>query len=218
MMYAELRAAEFGLLNEERQGDLFRAALASALPRTLRRLRSLTGLSLRGPLPRSALAPLAEADVAPLAAAVARVYAANLRAVRALAREHGFAALFVRQPFVATKEVKSADELAHEASLTLDVGLRRRLAAAVGEACRRHPDVEGSADVLDLSTLFDKETRPVYVNLCHLSESANATIAEAMLPAIEAALQRAADASQRNPIESQGKAATTASATSSAAK
>ncbi|MGH7064411.1 MAG: hypothetical protein ACREET_10045, partial [Stellaceae bacterium] len=45
------RRAEFNLLHPDRRGDLYAAALMTAVPRSLRRLRKLTGLGLQGPLP-----------------------------------------------------------------------------------------------------------------------------------------------------------------------
>ncbi len=47
----ERRRAEFNLLHPDRRRDLLVAALIMMAPRTLRRLRQLTGLALRGPLP-----------------------------------------------------------------------------------------------------------------------------------------------------------------------
>ena len=53
------RRAEFNLLHPDRRRDLMAAALISAAPRTLRRLRRLTGLPLRGPLPLEQDGPVA---------------------------------------------------------------------------------------------------------------------------------------------------------------
>ena len=65
--------------------------------------------------------------------------------------------------------------------------LRRRLFAAIIEEYRRHPELAGAADVVDLSALFDDRTEPVYIDFYHLSEEGNAAVTEAMLPAINAA-------------------------------
>ena len=56
------------------------------------------------------------------------------------------------------------------------------------DAFRRHPDLKGASDVVDLSSLFDDEAKPVYLDFSHLSETANVTVAEAMLPTVEAAV------------------------------
>ena len=80
------RHAEFNLLQPDRRRDLVVAALMAAAPRTLRRLRSLTGLALRCPLP-AGNADLSQVDIPRLAREVVAVYAFNLRVVRLLARE-----------------------------------------------------------------------------------------------------------------------------------
>ena len=181
------RRAEFNLLHPTRRGDLIKAALMTAAPRTLRRLRELTGLGLRGPLPGRD-ADLAQIDLAELAAGVIEVYAANLRFVRLLAREYGFRVLFFWQPAITTKKTKSPDEQRFEADYTRDVVSRRRFYAAVAEARRSHPDIAGADDAIDLSAIFDEVSEPVYIDAFHLSEAGNAAVAEAMLPRLAAAL------------------------------
>ena len=67
------RVAEFNLLNPSRRGDLMLAALAAAMPRSLRRLRQLTGFALRGPMPPPD-ADLSRIDVARLAREIIDAY------------------------------------------------------------------------------------------------------------------------------------------------
>jgi hypothetical protein len=98
------RVAEFNLLNPGRRGDLMLAALAAAMPRSLRRLRRLTGLSLRGPMPPPD-ADLSQIDLDRLARQIVDAYAANVRLARLIAREHGFRTLFFWQPVITTKTV-----------------------------------------------------------------------------------------------------------------
>ena len=184
----EARSAEFALLSEERRLDLVRAAFAGVMPRTLRRLREWTGLDLRGPLPRSRHVLLSEEQLAPLARAVIEIYAANVRMIRVLACAYGFHALFFWQPVLASKKVKSENELRWEKTAARDIAKRRQLVAASHDAFRRHPDLKGASDVVNLSSLFDDEAKPVYLDFSHLSETANVTVAEAMLPTVEAAV------------------------------
>ena len=184
----EARSAEFNLLSEERRLDLVRAAFAGVMPRTLRRLRQWTGLDLRGPLPRSQHVVLSEEQLAPLARAVIEIYAANVRMIRVLARAYGFHALFFWQPVLASKKVKSKNEQRWETTACRDIGKRRQLVAAAHDAFRRHPELKGAADVVDLSSLFDDEAKPVYLDFSHLSETGNVTVAEAMLPTLAAAV------------------------------
>jgi len=119
---------------------------------------------------------------------VIEVYAANVRMIRVLARAYGFHALFFWQPVLASKKVKSENELRWERTAARDIAKRRQLVAASHDAFRRHPDLKGASDVVDLSSLFDDEAKPVYLDFSHLSETANVTVAEAMLPTVEAAV------------------------------
>ncbi len=181
------RRAEFNLLHPDRRRNLAAAALVAAAPRTLRRLRRLTGLGLRGPLPAPD-ADLSCIDIPRLARDVIAVYAANLRLVRLLAREYGFRPLFVWQPVITTKRVKTADERRWENDHTTDPAARAQLYAAVVAGRRSSAEFAGAADAVDLSALFDDRTDPVYIDLYHLSEAGNAAIAEAILSAVTAAL------------------------------
>jgi len=196
IFYQASRRAEFNLLHPDRRGDLFAAALIAVLPRTVRRLRTLTGLPLLGPLP-SGRVDLAAIDIAALAQRVVAAYAANVRLVRPLAGAYGFRPLFFWQPVVTTKRVKTADEQSFEAEFTDDVAVRRRLYAAIIEARRQHPDLAAAADAIDLSRLFDECADPVYIDLYHLSEPGNAAVAEAMLPAVAAAVAAVRDSRSR---------------------
>jgi hypothetical protein len=159
------------------------------MPRTLRRLRRLTGLRLRGPLPADD-ADLSQIDIAGLARDVLACYCANLRLVRLLAIEHGFRPLFFWQPVITTKRVKTADERRWEYDYTRAPAMRRLLYEAIVAERRRCLDLAGAADAVDLSALFDDCFDPVYIDLYHLSEDGNAAVAEAMLPAVAAALGR----------------------------
>jgi lysophospholipase L1-like esterase len=189
------RVAEFNLLNESRRGDLILAALMALLPRTLRRLRSLTGLRLHGPLPQPD-ADLSRIDIPQFAAEVVDVYAANLRLARLLAREHGMRTLFFWQPTIATKRDKSADEQRAESAMTRDVGARRRLYTAILAARRAHREIAGADDTVDLSAVFDDAGEPVYIDAFHLSEAGNAAIAAAMLPRVVSAIEALAKRSR----------------------
>jgi len=177
------RRAEFNLLHADRRRDLVAAAVMAVAPRTLRRLRQLTGLGLRGPLP-AAEADLSRLDIAGLAAAVIAAYAANLRLVRLLAREYGFRPIFFWQPAITTKRVLTRDEQRWDKDYTKDPAARRHLYIAILAERRRCREIADTADTVDLSALFDDWTDPVYIDLYHLSEAGNAAIAEAMLPAL----------------------------------
>jgi lysophospholipase L1-like esterase len=177
------RRAEFNLLHPDRRRDLMAAALISAAPRTLRRLRRLTGLPLRGPLPLEQT-DLLRVDLAELAREVIAAYLANMRLVRLLAAEYGFRPVFFWQPVITTKKFKTPDERRWVDDYTKDPGRRRILYEAIIDERRHHPALVEASDTVDLSALFDDWTEPVYIDLYHLSEAGNAAVAEAMLPAV----------------------------------
>ncbi|MBV8889881.1 MAG: SGNH/GDSL hydrolase family protein [Alphaproteobacteria bacterium] len=181
------RRAEFNLLHPDRRRDLIAAALMAAMPRTLRRLRQLTGLPLRGPQPDPEPA-IAAGEMAGLARAVVAAYAGNLRLVRRLAAEYGFRPLFFWQPVITTKKNKSPDEQRWEADYTRDLDARRHLYGTILAERRRFAELQQAADAIDLSRLFDDRSDPVYIDLYHLSEAGNTAVAEAMLPAVSAAI------------------------------
>jgi hypothetical protein len=183
------RRAEFNLLHPERRRELIAAALISAAPRTLRRLRHLTGLSLRGPLPEPE-ADLSHVDIPELARNVLAAYAANLRLLRVLAREYRFHPLFFWQPVITTKQFKTSDERRWVNDYTSDPTRRLLLYDAIVNERRGHAELCGAADAIDLSGLFDDWEDPVYIDLYHLSEAGNRAVAEAMLPFVVAALER----------------------------
>jgi lysophospholipase L1-like esterase len=181
------RRAEFNLIHPDRRRDLIAAALIGAAPRTLRRLRRLTGLQLRGPLPLEQ-ADLSQVDLVELARKVIAAYVGNVRLVRLLGREYGFQPLFFWQPIITTKKSKTEDEQRWLDDYTNDPERRRLLYEAILGERRCNPDLVNAADAVDLSALFDDWTDPVYIDLYHLSETGNAAVATAILPIVDAAL------------------------------
>src|SRR5262245_24081598 len=182
------RRAEFNLLHPERRVALITAAIMAAAPRTLRRLRTLTGLPLRGPMPAGD-ADLSRVDLLGLAEEVISVYAANLRLVRLLAREYRFYPIFFWQPVITTKRFKTPDEQRWENDYTADPARRRALYEAIIAERRSRPELVEAPDAFDLSAVFDDQLEPVYIDLYHLSETGNSVVADAMLPAISAAVR-----------------------------
>jgi hypothetical protein len=183
------RRAEFNLLHPDRRRDLIAAALIGSMPRTLRRLRRLTGLRLRGPL-QWEQADLFRVDLAELARKVAATYLGNIRLVRLLARDYGFQPLFFWQPIITTKQSKTRDEQRWLDDYTIDPERRHLLYAAILGEYRRCPELVGASDAVDLSAVFDDWKDPVYIDLYHLSEAGNAAVAAAMLPTVAEAVGR----------------------------
>jgi hypothetical protein len=181
------RRAEFNLLHPDRRRDLIAAALIGMAPRTLRRLRRLTGLRLRGPLPVEQT-DLSQVDLAQLARDVIETYVGNVRLARLLGREYGFQPIFFWQPMITTKKFKTEDEQRWLDDYTNDPERRRLLYKAILGERRCNPDLVHAADTVDLSALFDDWTDPVYIDLYHLSEIGNAAVATAIRPIVDAAL------------------------------
>ena len=184
------RRAEFNLLLPERRRDLVAAALMAAAPRTLRRLRQLTGLPLRGPAPAPP-AVLSKIDLARLARQVIATYRENRRLIRLLAREYAFTPIFFWQPVITSKKLKTADEQRWERDYTHDPGSRGRLYQAIVNERRYCQELAQASDAIDLSALFDDWSAPLYIDLYHLSEAGNAAVAAAMLPTVAAAASAA---------------------------
>jgi lysophospholipase L1-like esterase len=111
-----------------------------------------------------------------LAPQVVSAYLANLRVIRAVARDYGFGAVFFWQPSVFAKRSPSAGEQAIiDASLAYHRHLQLATDEALREAARETPDL------FDLSTLFDDLEGSVFLDSSHLSEAGNRLIAEAMV-------------------------------------
>jgi hypothetical protein len=85
---------------------------------------------------------------------------------------------------ITTKKFKTPDERRWVDDYTNDPERRRLLYQAIIEEFRRRPELFETPDLIDLSTLFDDWTAPVYIDLYHLSEAGNAEVAAAMLPAV----------------------------------
>jgi hypothetical protein len=131
-------------------------------------------------------------DVAPdLPERIVEVYLNNLRVVRALGREYGFAHAFFWQPHVslggkpltdweARFAARAADYSARD-SLSLDdvsSALYSRTYEAVRQAARERSDLHYLADA------FDTVRTPAYVDSHHLTPEANGIVAQRMFAAV----------------------------------
>jgi lysophospholipase L1-like esterase len=148
--------------------------------------------------------PVAMADgpgwhtVDELARDTLELYHRNVRVVRALGREFGFQTLFCWQPLAYTKRQLTD----FEQQQVTGRGTQRSLCLAVYQQAARAYSPSGStslgepwgpaacflADVFD-NPPWDKQT--AFYDRCHLTEQANAAIAERLLPAIVDSLSAA---------------------------
>jgi lysophospholipase L1-like esterase len=175
-VFSALQAGRAGIpQNEgERQQD-FRATKGlddwlAALPHVLGGVERLARwLSPPGePPPAEVLAPR-----------IVSAYLANVRAVRAVARDYGFGAVFFWQPTVFAKRRPSAGE---QAIVDASLAYHRDLQLASDDALR--VDLRRAPDVTDLSTLFDAVEGSVYLDASHLSEEGNRLVADAIVAVI----------------------------------
>jgi len=117
-----------------------------------------------------------EPDVGRLSLEAASTYAANLRVVRAIARDFDFHFVSVWQPTIFTKRYPSLSESAA-------VGVRQ-VAHRSLTALTTASVIEGqraNAGFLDLSGILDEERSSVYLDFCHVSGAGNRVIALAMV-------------------------------------
>lgn len=122
-----------------------------------------------------ALAPM---QIEELATQIVDRYRANLRMADALAREYRFRCLFVWQPAVFDK--RHRDDFEEQESQRYSWA--RDLFRAVRERMRLQNLEDGRSNVTfqNLGQLFDGEPGLVFLDYCHTTESANATIARAI--------------------------------------
>jgi lysophospholipase L1-like esterase len=112
---------------------------------------------------------------------IVQLYTQNLKIVEALSRQFGFRYEAYWQPVVFTRanpsayEGKEAERMAYVRSLFLDVYGR----------VARDPLLTRNPRFHNLSTVFDTEASPVYLDFCHISETGNAIVARRMYADIE---------------------------------
>jgi len=129
------------------------------------------------------------------AAALVASYAATVQVVQALSREYGFVPVYVWQPSIhaTRKRMTSFEAQALEQLQNNDFG-RRQIALHREVAVKIDPSARGVAGnrFLNLSAVFDGETRPVFADrLGHTYESANDILAHALLVPVARALNEA---------------------------
>lgn len=120
-------------------------------------------------------------DLPQLSDAVAKHYVSRVRAARALAREYGFRVLFLWQPLVHTKKMRSAYEERQRARFEELAPLYDAVRANVAG----DPSIAGHADWFDLSGVFASEPAPLYIDALHLTEEGYTRVAAAVARLID---------------------------------
>ena len=122
-----------------------------------------------------------------LASSAVRTYFANVRLVRALAREYGFEVVFIWQPLLPYK-----DPMARwERGLYQQLGKQAAFYREGNEEFRRVRRHDAHAGVHDFSQVFAGQTQDLFWDFCHVSESANGQIADRITELITPLVARA---------------------------
>ena len=131
----------------------------------------------------------------PLADQTISVYLFNKHLVENLARQFGFRTLFVWQPVVYEKNPKSRLEQSMEDdNETRYPGCRKLYRLAY----RKMREVSDREHVIDLDQVFTDKGESYYTDYCHIVESGNRVVVEAMLPHVIAMLADSKWTAQRS--------------------
>jgi hypothetical protein len=104
-------------------------------------------------------------------------YLANRALAEALGKSFGFRTLFVWQPVIFAKPRR----VPFEEEESLKLGWSSALFALVHDRLRAERSLVDDRAFLDLTHLFDDTDELVFLDFCHTTESANATIARAIV-------------------------------------
>jgi len=161
-----------------REGLLGRLALF----RFARGLMGSTDATSSGAMPGRFLDPEA-------AGAVVDAYMGNVRIVNALARQYGFRAVFFWQPTIFSKKTLSPDEERWRLTEPRRPGRTAPAFAqeyqAFNEIFRERLRVSKLDNVVDLSGLFEDDTRTIFIDRFHVSEAGNAKVADAIAQSLK---------------------------------
>jgi hypothetical protein len=112
-----------------------------------------------------------------LADEVVEGYLANRALVEALGKSYGFQSLFVWQPVIFSKPRR----VPFEEEESVKLGWSSALFALVHDRLRAERSLVDDRAFLDLTPLFDDTDELVFLDFCHTTEAANATIARAIV-------------------------------------
>ncbi|MGC8639519.1 MAG: SGNH/GDSL hydrolase family protein [Isosphaeraceae bacterium] len=169
------RAREFNLLQSPAR---LTAALAGCLIKNSASFRLAEAVGKRFGL-TSGKSPVARSanDLDRLAGELVRGYAANVKMVEALGKAYGFRAVFVWQPVIFTKSQLVPFEQEERRKYAWASDLFNRVHAAIGKS----PELVSDPLFLDLSDIFQTTDSLVFLDFCHTTEQANATIASELI-------------------------------------
>jgi len=130
------------------------------------------------------------------AGAVVDAYLGNVRIVNALARQYGFRAVFFWQPTIFSKKTLSPDEERWRLTEPRRPGRTAPAFAqeyqAFNETFRERLRASKLDNVIDLSGLFEDDTRTIFIDRFHVSEAGNAKVADAIAQSLKRIIAAAA--------------------------
>lgn len=137
---------------------------------------------------RARLLPVPHQQTRPedLAAAVARHYAHRMEATQAVLSAHQVPQLVFWQPTVFSRATPRGDE---SRIVGASLAQHRDLQLASDRAVRER--MAGNPGFHDLSGILDEQSRPYFLDFCHLSEAGNAVIAAHMAELLGPVLDQA---------------------------
>jgi len=186
---AAIRADEFNLMQPWRRTELLRHALDTIAPRTMRRVRTLEEL-LRSVKDNDTEAfNITLEAIEPLSKNVASHYINTLRMIRTIAEDNAIETLFFWQPSLFSKKTLSDYEQRYQNDGAPVPALRGDLFRGIYEAVRFNPEFLSLPGAVDVSTLFDDNPDPQFIDPFHLAEKGNNVLAESMLPHLIKALE-----------------------------
>jgi len=186
---AAIRADEFNLMQPWRRTELLRHALDTIAPRTMRRVRTLEEL-LRSVKDNDTEAfNITLEAIEPLSKNVASHYINTLRMIRTIAEDNAIETLFFWQPSLFSKKTLSDYEQRYQNDGAPVPALRGDLFRGIYEAVRFNPEFLSLPSAVDVSTLFDDNPDPQFIDPFHLAEKGNNVLAESMLPHLIKALE-----------------------------
>jgi lysophospholipase L1-like esterase len=118
-----------------------------------------------------------ENDLDRLARELVRGYAANVKMVEALGKAYGFRAVFVWQPVIFTKSHLVPFEQEEKQKYAWAADLFSRVHAAIGQSS----ELVSDPVFFDLSDIFKTTVSLIFLDFCHTTEPANATIASELV-------------------------------------
>ena len=169
--------------NECNRGDKFKIEPGRLLHMLVTKTYTMKGMDKarsilrrrRSTPPAQAPPPLPANDTALVRQAV-HTYFANVRLIRALAREYGFKPVFIWQPLLPYKRPLGESEQ----NICRQLGKQATFYKEGNAEFQRVYPRAGISCMHDFSDMFDGQTQDVFFDFCHTSETGNQQIANRM--------------------------------------